>query len=306
VAGYFNNMNLLHPDPKAMDPLYNKIQENRNHLFKDRVEKLYATCAHLVDKNFSSRIRYDFPSCYSELYFCATFMKRLGLKVEHPADEGPDYYLPDLDCWAEVVTFTSGDKNKPNSISEPSAGAAFNYPKDQIISRITNSFTTKAKKIFKYIENSIIKDWQRVIICISGGWIGSWRIPSYPVGGFPEVVEALLPIGNIVLRMNRENMSIAERTFEFRDSVPKKKENNIIEPIETDYFIRPEYSCISAVIYSYANVTHSIEASNLGNDFFILHNPLATHPLPLGSIKCGIEYKVEVDGDFINITPLKH
>lgn len=79
-----------------------------------------------------------------------------------------------------------------------------------------------------------------------------------------------------------------------------------MESIRTDYFIDPKYSRISAVIYSYANVTDSIEVSDLGRDFFIIHNPLATNKLPLGSIKCGIEYKVEVDDEFISITPIKH
>src|SRR3990172_4497174 len=106
-----DNMKLLHQDPKAADPLYHKVQEthpqfNPPTLFKDRVEELYASCHDLVDKKFPTQIRDNFASCYSELYFAATFRKRLGLRVSHPSDKGPDYYFQDLDCWAEAVTLS--------------------------------------------------------------------------------------------------------------------------------------------------------------------------------------------------------
>lgn len=319
-----HNMKLLHPDHKATDTLYHKLQENCPVvelyqpicpglnlcpiLLRDRVEELYKPRVNLLDRNFRSRIKHDFPACYSELYFCATFQERLGLRVEHPSDKGPDFYLPDLDCWAEVVTVSSGEKDSPNSIQQPSydGKTAYSHPKDQIILRITSNFTDKAMKIFEYIEKGLIKDSQRVIICISGGWIGFWRIPMYGVGGFPDVVSALLPIGQMVLNMNKKDMSFTGRTFEYRDHVPKVKRTGAEQPIGTDYFLDPKYSSISAVIYSWADVRHSIEAPDLGSDFFIVHNPLATNPLPLGSIKCGIEYEVEVESDSLNITPIEH
>ena len=305
-------MKLLHQDHKATDPLYHKIQEDHSSfdpptLLKDRVEALYETCYKLVDKKFRSQIMHDFASCYSELYFCTTFIKRLGIDVTHPSDKGPDYYLQDLDCWAEIVTAKNGEKDNPNSIPGTIYGVASKSPSRQIVLRITNSFTYKADKIFEYIKNGVIRDSQKIIVCINGGWFeGFNRLPSYPVGGFPQVVNALLPIGDMVLMMNREDMSVTEGKFEFRDYVIKETKTNNMESIRTDYFIDPKYSRISAVIYSYANVTDSIEVSDLGRDFFIIHNPLATNKLPLGSIKCGIEYKVEVDGEFISITPIKH
>jgi hypothetical protein len=243
-------------------------------------------------------------TCYSELYFAATFRKRLGLRVSHPSDKGPDFYFQDLDCWAEAVTLSNGEKNNPNSISPIEYGVVTDYMKvrEQIILRITSSFMYKAGKLLEYSKKGIIGDSQRVIICINGGWLeGIYRFPSYPVGGFPEVVSALLPVGNMVLVINRDDRSITKRTFEFRDRIDKQKNDLKPQAIRTDYFIDPMYAHISAVVYSYANMTDSIDDSNLGRDFFVIHNPLADHTLPFGSFKCGIEYKVEVDGDLISI-----
>lgn len=307
-----NKIKLLHHDSKASDPYYHKVQEdypdlNPPTLLRDHVEELYQICYDLVDKKFPSQIKSMFASCYSEMYFCAAFKKRLGLDVTHPSGEGPEYYLKDIDCWAEVTALSDGKKGNLNSILQQEYGKASAYPKNQIILRITNSFTEKAKIICDYIKKGLIKDSQRVIICISGGWLASRSgFPYYAVGGFPAVVEALLPIGDMVLFINKGNMSVNEITFEYKAHVDKKVEGNGTQPIKTDYLVNPEYSHISAIIYSYADITSSIDPKDLGRDFFIIHNPLAKNRLPLGSIKCGIEYDVQNDNSFLRITTINH
>jgi len=305
-------MKLLHESHKATDPLYNRIQKDFLNfdppsLLRDRVEGLYAICHNLVDKKFFSQIQHNFAACYSELYFCATFKERLGFAVKHPSDKGPDFYLEDLDCWLEIVTLSSGEKNNPNSIPQIREGDGTSHPEEQIILRITSSFTDKAEKIFSYIKEGLIKKSQRVVICISGGWIEPiHRYPIYPVGGFPEVVKALLPIGDMLLVINKNDLTSVKHSFKYKDYVNKigKQDKNIM--IKTDYFLDRNYSCISAVIYSYANVMDSTETLNLGKDFFLIHNPLADNPLLEGSIACGIEYKTEIDDAFLNITRVKH
>lgn len=252
--------------------MYHKIQEDHPHfdppsLLRDRVESLYEICHKLVDKKFPFQIKYDFAACYSELYFCTTFMKRLGINVSHPSDKGPDYYLQSLDCWAEIVTISKGDKSKSNSISKPEPGMAGDGFADEnkIILRITSSFLEKADKIQTYIKNGLIKSSQRIIICISGGWIDPCvRLQSYLEGSFPAVVKALLPIGNLVLLLNRDNMTVDGITSQYRDHVTKENQNKEEATIRTDYFIDPKYRFISGVLFSNANITDSIEDSVLG------------------------------------------
>lgn len=307
-------MKLLHHDSKATDPLYHDIQKDRPHLdqpslLRDRVESLYETCHELVDEKFPSQIKHAVASCYSELYFCTTFIKRLGMIVTHPSDKGPDYYLQSLDCWAEIVTMSNGDKSKPNSISGPELNVLRDgfADEDKIMLRVTSCFKDKADKILTYIENGIISSSQRIIICINGGWIEPFfRFPLYPEGSFPAVVKALLGIGDMVLFVNRAKMTVDEITFNNRDHIIKKDQTNAGAAIKTDYFIDPQYAYISGVLYSYANVKDSIEAPDLGSDFYMIHNPFAANPLPWGSFKCGIEYKVKDIGTGINITILEH
>lgn len=61
--------------------------------------------------------------------------------------------------------------------------------------------------------------------------------------------------------------------------------------IETTFFLNPEYSGISAVIYSCVDVFNY--PTEISKAFLLFHNPLATSPLPLGFLKKGYEYWVD-------------
>jgi hypothetical protein len=285
-------MKLFCPDAKASDPKYDNVctpwdRFNPPTLLRDRAEALYTMCHKYLDKKFRSQIKSDFASCFSELYFCAIFKKRLGFNVSHPSDKGPDFFIRELNCWAEVTATTNGEEKNLNSIPEPPApGIVGSQPKDQMVLRITGAFSSKAKKIKSYIEEKVIKHDQPVIICISGGWIEAYY--RRHVRG--DILEALLPF-DVVL-----NLTIPDSPYyglEPKEPIIKKGTKT---PVETDYFTNPKYSHISAVIFSAVRID-DYDDKNLtkdylkviGDEFSIVHNPLAKNPLELGSIKCGAE-----------------
>lgn len=165
-------MPLLSIDPNAKDPLYNQVQQvkenyNSTTLLSDRAEKLYEMVSDLVNKKFSTQIKADFGACYSEMLFAAVFRKRLAFSVTHPSDEGPDLFIKDLDCWAEIVTVTDGEKDNPNSISETIPGVATPFPQNSVVLRMTSCFVKKAKQIKKWIDKGMISKNNKVVICIS-------------------------------------------------------------------------------------------------------------------------------------------
>ncbi len=131
----------------------------------------------------------------------------------------------------------------------------------------------------------------------------SERMPMYPAGGYPQIVKALLPIGDLVLQINRDTKEIIDQGYNFRDSVSKKAKNGHI-PISTQFFLNPYYSFISGVLYSYANAFNPIELDKLGCDFFFVHNPLAKNKIVEGAIKCGQEYVVQVDAESFTMKPV--
>ena len=131
----------------------------------------------------------------------------------------------------------------------------------------------------------------------------SERMPMYPVGGYPQIVKALLPIGDLELRISRDTKEIIDQEYKYRDSVTKKGENHHI-PISTRFFLDSFYSFVSGVLYSYANAFNPMEVDKLGSDFFFVHNPLAENKIAEGSIKCGQEYVVQTDDEFFTMKPV--
>lgn len=304
-----NSVQLINPDFKATDIRYKHIQNMRESLKPpslalDSVEQLYKITRDLLDAKFKAQIKHDFAACYSEMYFAATLRNRLKLRLTHPSDKGPDLFIDDLDCWAEVTTAGDGQEGNENSVPQIVVGKGQSFPEDQVILRLTNAFISKARIIEGYIDKQIIQPDQKVIICISGGWM-SECMPMYPVGGYPQIVKALLPIGDLELRINRDTKKIIDQEYQYRDNVTKKAKNGHI-PISTQFFLDPYYSFVSGVLYSHANAFDPIELDKLGCDFFFVHNPLAKNKIVEGAIKCGQEYVVQADAESFTMKPVNH
>jgi len=235
------------------------------------------------------------------MYFAGAFRERPNLKVTHPSDEGADFFLPDLDCWVEVVTATDGEKGNKNTIPKAESGKVCSYPEQQVILRLGSTFYTKAKKLKNDIQKGLITQEQPIIICISGGWL-SERLPMYPVGGYPQIVKVLLPLGDLVFHITRDTKKITSHSYKYREGVKKQSECGE-SLIETDFFLNQEYSHISAVVYSWANPGNPVERKKWGSDFYTIHNPTADNKLPTRFIKCGIEYEIRTDDYSFTILP---
>lgn len=300
-------MKLINPDSKATDIRYKDIQNERERLTPpllalNRVEQLYEITHDLLDAKFKEQIKHDFAGCYSEMYFAAALRHRLGLTLTHPSDKGPDLFIHDFNCWAEVTAVGDGQEGNENSVPKTVIGKVQSSPQTQVILRLTNAFISKARIIKDYIDKQIIRPDQKVMICISGGWM-SERMPKYPVDGYPPIVKALLPIGDLVLWISKDTEEIIDQEYKYRDSVTKKGENGHI-PISTQFFLDSFYSFVSGVLYSYANAFNPMEVDKLGSDFFFVHNPLAKNKIAEGSIKCGEEYVVQDDDESFTMNPV--
>jgi hypothetical protein len=300
-------MELLIDDPKATDPAYINLQKDLfwldpPDLARQHVEELYACTKDILDKKFVEKCKRSFHSCYAEMYFAAAFRTRCGITVTHPSDQGPDFFLNNINAWAEVIAPTDGEPGNPNTVPNQVNGVSRSYPEDKVILRLCNAFETKAQKMRKDINKSIVDTCQPIVICISGGGMNE-RIPMYPVGGYPQIVKALLPVGDLIFWMNRETREVMSKEYKYREGVDKTTgDGNII--ISTEPFLNEEYSHISAVVYSWANAGNPIERKKWGSDFFVLHNPRAINPLPRGFVNCGQEYNVAVADDSFTMEPV--
>ena len=280
-------MSLL-PDLSGNPCIVKRVREN--------ADDWYSVAKGVLDKDFCEQIQQKHnlhPRC-AELYFAATFIDRCGFDVSHPADHGPDFFLENFKCWAEVVAISDGEDGNPNSIPKIIPGTVQDYPRNQILLRMTSAFCEKSEKIVGYIKNGIVDPSRPVILCISGGGMTHCRA-SYPAGGLPDIFHAVLPIGELVFQIMPNQSQL---TYKYRGSVDKQTKTGHAQ-INHDFFLVGDHSHISAIVYSSIHAGHERERKQWGNDFWTIHNPMAKNPLPKDFMKCGRESVVSVtDEDF--------
>ncbi len=109
-----------------------------------------------------------------------------------------------------------------------------------------------------------------------------------PKGGLPHIVSAVLPVGELELRVNTQTKE-GSLGYRYRPGVNKKTEEGD-KLIDMDYFLTECHSHISAIIYSYAKADNAPSRDKWGDDFITIYNPMAKNPLPLDLIKCADQY----------------
>ncbi|MGH8537563.1 MAG: hypothetical protein ACREXM_14125 [Gammaproteobacteria bacterium] len=108
------------------------------------------------------------------------------------------------------------------------------------------------------------------------------------ISQWPFAVEAVFPIGPLVVPVNVATGNFGETFQSLRFSIRKREGVEI----PTDNFLNPKYAHVSALLgcaACYADET--LSATFLGlPPMFLVHNPLATNPLPLNWLPAAIEY----------------
>lgn len=298
-------MKLLTKDPNAKDIRYRNIQEDLPWLTAARshIEELYSITEDVLDRNFTEEIKHAFSARYAEMYFAGVLKNRLSLNVQHPSDEGADFFVSDYNCWVEVVTASDGKTGELNSLPKRSVNESYSYPEGKVILRFTSVFDCKSKKTKSDIRKGLISADQPIVIFISGGGL-SEPFPMQADGGYPEIFKALLPIGDLTLKIQRDTNEVISHEYLFRAGIEKQKQDGE-EFIHTSYFLEEDHSHISAVVYSWADPFNPTQRDSWGSDFFTIHNPKAKNKLEEGFLKCGKEYKVSIVDHAFKIHPLK-
>lgn len=99
-------------------------------------------------------------------------------------------------------------------------------------------------------------------------------------------------------RNNGPQSEITQVYHEHQPNIIKVKEDKEVS-IKVDWFLDPDYAHVSAVLISHTWMVFlpEIEKHGLGfwpkecrNDFILIHNPLASHPLPSGILQVSKEF----------------
>ena len=253
------------------------------------LEKIILELQPFLDKNFIARLSSDsaFADRLYELYFISA-LKNNNLSLEHKSDAGLDIWINDISGWGEFVCAHNTEEMKKNNI----LGEARIVDPNETLLRITSVLKTKSDKILDDLSKGRVEDNQPIIIFLSTGQLIDWR-PMNPKGDICSFVRAVLPISEPTLMIN---MSTKEsqlcRKYQF--GIPKK---NVV--VENDFFLEKQNELISAVVFSYCSIYNRFDNPSSsfkdGDDFIVVHNPLAKNPIPHRLLKCREEYVCEYE-----------
>jgi len=264
----------------AKDSRYNAIRDNQTpdeERTRAFMEGLWHKYKPYADKNFKQQIQADFDSRFWEMYLTCTLLDNSIpiLKV----NPGPDILVQHATgrIWIEAIAPTSGSEETLDHIPtmRPSVDAIV-VPEDQIVLRYRGAIEDKYKRYQEYREDGIIAAADTYVIAVSSCKIKLAIMETET----PRIVKAVLPI---------ERVWVESILGWYEDSCRRGEIKRASgAPVRTDVFLNPEYKNISAVLYSHTDASN--RPLTMGNDFILIHNPLATNRLPEGFLKVGREY----------------
>jgi hypothetical protein len=265
------------------DPSYLNIQRVQFvRPAKQYVERLWRMYAPYADRHFREDARKHFLQRYWEMYL-AVALKDAGFTPVKLTDKGPEFFI-EIDgrrVWVEAIA--PGGGQGPDKVPEFPLREVFKVPTEQVLLRYTNALAEKHAKYRRDVEKGIIRPDDGYILAIN-----CREIPHARFGGvIPYVVQAFLPFGNAAVAFDDRTGKIVDKYFERRESISKL---NTVK-IPTTAFLDPAYAGISAIVHSAVDVANSPVV--LGEDFFVLHNPLASCPIATGSFSRWCQYVFE-------------
>jgi hypothetical protein len=268
------------------DPIYRRVRDcSDSYEVKGRefLEEIWRDSAQYLDRNLAERApSIGLVSAFWEMYLTHA-LKTYGVALvprnkRNPRLKGPDLFAEAPDVWLEAVAATPGDGLDTLQWEEPFK--CNNVPVDKFVLRLRTAIESKSDQLKRHIAKGYIKASHATVIAVSGAML-PYRIEGQPI---PNIVRAVLGVGDLILEFERGTMKSVGRSAEYRDQV--KNANKA--PVNTDLFLNYDYHHVSAILYSPSCWVMHPETP--GAEFTLVHNPRAANRLPDGWLELGDEY----------------
>lgn len=273
---------------KAEDSTFNHIRDLHDHPYPDARKKcldFWEKFHPYADTKFLSQIQKHFGGGYWEMLLVNKMLKQGFLLTSE--DSGPDIctYIDNYKVFIEAVCPNKG--NGDNEVTPVAANDLVQQLKEDPINlRLTAAFSQKNRAFKNYLSEGIVANSDALIVAISGEDIPDVRIEDPYC---PRIVKLAYAIGAAVITKNIETGS---GSFSYQRKTQVLNAN--LSPVGTSFFLDPENTHISAILYSHENVFNS-------GDYYLVHNPKALIPLPAGSFKGVREFYLvsENNGEYL-------
>lgn len=228
-------------------------------------------------------------------------LRKAGLPLLHAA-AGPDFLI-EVDgqrTWVEVICPTPAGIPAEWLAPTPEFPEirVRTLPDEAVLLRWTSAIKEKAEKLLGtadgrragYLAKGIVAPEDAYVVAINGRLLrGDWP-DIIGISQYPFAAEATLCVGPYEVRLNRETLETVGEGLQHRPTVL----NANGAPVPADTFFDPRFAPVSAI---WATDVDENLIFDQRRPMAIVHNPIASRPLPVGLLPAQQEYVAVPDGD---------
>lgn len=275
---------------EGADPAYESLRKPANKYCGECRQEflaLWKLTADFLDRDLIDRARYSLHSAYWEMQVTGGLLEAGAVLVPReqrsPRNAGPDLLSAKPHVWIEAIAVEAGKGD--DAVPTPPEGVAYSVPDDQILLRIVQAIDAKRAKREDYVARGWLRASDPYIVAVNSGNLpnGKSELP------LPRIVRAVFPFGHYAVSMDVRTGNITKGSYLHRPTIQKTSG----APVGTTLFEDPAFAGISACLYSVADAFNP--PYSLARSLVLVHNPLATAPLPRDSFRGLMQYWREGD-----------
>ncbi|MBB6469476.1 type I restriction enzyme S subunit [Aminobacter lissarensis] len=229
-------------------------------------------------------------------------LQKHSLAAIHPRT-GPDL-LVDQDgtrIWIEIVT--PEPTNIPEAWLAPGLGVVRAFPHEALLLRWTAAIAAKASVLLGneerpgYLGNGVVGAADAYVVAVNGRLLRSADGVFPELNGisqFPFAVEATFGVGPMQVHIDRETLKAVGSDHQERFHIPKPNGASV----SAYTFLDPAFAAVSAIWA--VDVDESVLLGRV-QPMAVVHNPLATNPIPTGLLPAQVEYRAVDKGDHFQL-----
>ena len=213
-----------------------------------------------------------------------------GIALNPNNGDGPDFSfdIAGRRVWVEAISPGPGDGNNrvpDNRPSTPNVVEVFDAPVIPVLLRHTAAIDEKFRKYQRYRERGVVGPSDPFLIAVDSSQLG---LSGFEGGsGFPAALEAVYPLGAMQVHFAVGSPEQTRTDHQYRPAVQNANSANV----QTTRFLDEAYAGISGIIAADRCDVYLLNYPI--RPVVLVHNKVATNPIPEGQLKVDFEYHIE-------------
>jgi hypothetical protein len=264
---------LLQPKRDDEHWLYSRLRdwpdsdsEERRQFFS----ALWAQYVSFAPKGFEKKLQFEFHQRWWEMYLAVALL-RLGFTLKkNRADVGPDISL-EVEGQKVFVEATAPSIGRSSDrVPDPVHNGVANFPERECLLRLTQALTEKNARFRAYVDAGTVPHDACMIVALSATDLNQFGTLLDVVHGHPAPLSVLAGAGPTVVTKGGKKPPCSSR----RDTLVRDSGS----PVGTTLFESPEFSIMSGILYSPADLWNAL--LDPGDSLSLFLNPSASARIP--------------------------